>query len=212
MKNLKLTNLFYPSKVPSKKLMIILHGRGDYSQGFTWLPPYLKMDDMNYLLLDAPYDYYGGRSWYDLPPNQIEGIKYSSQILTEILDELFEERFDASQSFLFGFSQGSLLTFEFGARYHKTLAGYMAISGYIYDPEKLLVEMNQDVKNARWLCTHGTSDGVLPYVKSAAEVKVLQDAGFNIDFKSYDKDHTLIEEEVEMITLWMNKKGQESNE
>jgi len=183
--------------------MIILHGRGDSSAGFTWLPSYLKMDDMNYLLLDAPYDYYGGRSWYDLPPYQEEGIVYSSTILTEILDEVFEERFDASQSFLFGFSQGSLLTFEFGARYHKVLAGYMAISGYIYNPEKLLKEMNPKVKEAKWLCTHGTQDGVLPYLQSEKEVKILQDGGFDIEFKSYVKEHTIDRDELDMIGEWM---------
>jgi len=203
--NLKLTNLFYPSKTPSKKLMIILHGRGDSSAGFTWLPPYLNMDEMNYLLLDAPYDYYGGRSWYDLPPNQLEGIDHSSKILTEILDELFEEQFDVSQSFLFGFSQGSLLTFEFGARYHKVFAGYMAISGYIYDAEKLLVEMNPKVKEAKWLCTHGTLDSVLPYFTSKSQVEVLQKGGFDVEFKEYEKDHTIVEEELKMIRVWMNE-------
>jgi len=183
--------------------MIILHGRGDSSAGFTWLPPYLKMDDMNYLLLDAPYDYYGGRSWYDLPPNQLKGIEHSSKILTEILDELFEEQFEASQSFLFGFSQGSLLTFEFGARYYKTLAGYMAISGYIYDAEKILKEMNSKVKEARWLCTHGTVDGVLPYAESKAQVETLQNGGFDIKFKSYVKEHTIDRDELDMIVEWM---------
>ena len=201
--NLKLNNIFYPSTIPSKKLMIILHGRGDSSAGFTWLPPYLKMDDMNYLLLDAPYDYYGGRSWYDLPPNQLKGIEHSSKILTEILDELFEEQFEASQSFLFGFSQGSLLTFEFGARYYKTLAGYMAISGYIYDAEKILKEMNPKVKEAKWLCTHGTVDGVLPYAESKAQVETLQNGGFDIKFKSYVKEHTIDRDELDMIVEWM---------
>jgi phospholipase/carboxylesterase len=185
--------------------MIILHGCGDSSAGFTWLPPYLKMDDMNYLLLDAPYEYYGGCSWYGLPPHQEEGIVHSSKILTEIFDELFEEEFDASQSFLFGFSQGSLLTFEFGARYHKTLAGYMAISGYIYDAQKLLEEMNPKVKEAKWLCTHGTSDGVLAYETSKEQVETLQDGGFEIEFKSYDKDHTIVIEELEMMRVWMKK-------
>jgi phospholipase/carboxylesterase len=207
MKNLdlKLNNLFYPSKTPSKKLMIILHGRGDSSQGFTWLPPYLKMDDMNYLLLDAPYDYYGGRSWYGLPPEQEEGILYSTKILTEICDELFEEQFEAAESFLFGFSQGSLLTFEFGARYHKVLAGYIAVSGYIYDAEKILKEMNPKVKVAKWLCTHGTSDGVLAYETSKEQVETLQDGGFEIEFKSYDKDHTIVMEELEMMREWMKE-------
>ena len=203
MKNLKLNNIFIPSNLPSKKLMIILHGRGDSSAGFTWLPPYLNMDDMNYLLLDAPYDYYGGRSWYDLPPHQEEGILYSRKILTEILDELFEERFDASQSFLFGFSQGSLLTFEFGARYHKTLAGYMAISGYIYDAKKILEEMNPEVKKAKWLCTHGTLDGVLPFADSKAQVETLQTGGFDVEFKAYEKEHTINRDELDMIADWI---------
>ncbi len=185
--------------------MIILHGRGDSSAGFTWLPSYLKMDEMNYLLLDAPYDYYGGRSWYGLPPNQLEGILYSQEILTEICDELFEEQFEASQSFLFGFSQGSLLTFEFGARYHKVLAGYIAISGYIYDPKKLLEEMNPKTKEAKWLCTHGTSDGVLPYNTSKEQVETLQNGGFPIQFKTYDKEHTIVEEELTMIRSWIKE-------
>ncbi len=59
MKNLALNNIFIPSKVPSKKVMIILHGRRDSSNGFTFLPPYLNLNDMNYLLLDAPFEYYG---------------------------------------------------------------------------------------------------------------------------------------------------------
>ena len=186
--------------------MIILHGRGDSSNGFTFLPSYLNLDEMNYLLLDAPYEYFGGCSWYDLPPNQLEGIVYSSGVLADILDALFEEEFDASQSFLFGFSQGALLTFEFGARYEKRLAGYIAISGYIYDGGNLLKEMNPILKEANWLCTHGTSDGVLPYNTSKAQIEQLQNAGMRIDFKTYDKDHTLVEEELQMIKAWIESK------
>jgi len=186
--------------------MIILHGRGDSSAGFAWLPPYLDLDDMNYLLLDAPYDYFGGRSWYDLPPNQLEGIAYSSSILTDILDGLFEEEFNAEESFLFGFSQGSLLTFEFGARYEKKLAGYLAISGYIYNPKLLLKEMNPALKDANWLCTHGTHDDVLPFSTSKAQVETLQKSGFNIEFKSYPKVHTIAEDELGMIKEWIKSK------
>lgn len=202
-KNLPLNNIFIPSKVVSKKLMIILHGRGDSSRGFTFLPPYLNIDDMNYLLLDAPYNYYGGFSWYDLPPNQLEGIVYSSTILADIFDTLFDEEFNAHESFLFGFSQGSLLTFEFGARYEKVLAGYIAVSGYIYDTKNLLQEMNPSVNRSNWLCTHGTYDGILPYYTSKSQVETLQNSGFDIQFKSYDKDHTIAEDELQMIKEWI---------
>jgi phospholipase/carboxylesterase len=205
-KNLPLNNIFIPSKIASKKLMVILHGRGDSSRGFMFLPSYLNMDDMNYLLLDAPYSYYGGFSWYDLPPNQLEGIERSRTILTDIFDTLFEEEFNAEESFLFGFSQGALLTFEFGARYEKVLAGYIAVSGYIYDANTLLQEMNPNVNTSNWLCTHGTSDGILPFNTSKAQIETLQNGGFDITFKSYDKDHTIAEDELMMIKEWIKNK------
>ncbi|MDF1875165.1 alpha/beta fold hydrolase [Sulfurimonas sp. SAG-AH-194-I05] len=205
MNELELDNIFIPSKIPSKKLMIILHGRGDSSEGFTSLPPFFDIDEMNYILLDAPFEYYSGFSWYPLPPNQFTGIEYSSKVLTTVLDQLFKEKFNPQESFLFGFSQGSLLTFEFGARYQQVLAGYIAISGYIYDAKKLLQEINPHVKESQWLCTHGTSDGVLPYATSKKQVEVLQNAGFKIDFKVYDKDHTIVEDELTMISQWIKK-------
>lgn len=205
MKNLELKHIFIPSKVASKKLMIILHGRGDSSLGFTFLPSYLNIPQMNYILLDAPYDYFGGRSWYDLPPNQLEGIKYSSSILTRTLDTLFED-FDVNQSILFGFSQGSLLTFEFGARYHKALAGYIAISGYIFDEYKILKDINKNVLNSSWLCTHGTLDAVLPYDISKKQVDTLKENNFDIEFISYKKEHTVDENEIIMIRDWIINK------
>jgi phospholipase/carboxylesterase len=204
--NLPLHHLYIPSKVASKKLMIVLHGRGDSSQGFTWLPPFLGMEDMNYILLDAPYEYFGGCSWYDLPPNQLQGIAHSASLLHDTLEILFEDSFDASQSFLFGFSQGSLLTFEFGMRYQKLLAGYIAISGYIYDTELLLKEMNPLQKSENWLCTHGEEDGILPYETSKEQIISLQENGFDVTFKSYDKDHTVVEEELQMIKAWIQKR------
>ena len=186
--------------------MIILHGRGDSSQGFTFLPNYLDIDKMNYLLLDAPYEYFGGCSWYDLPPNQLDGIIYSRGLLTDTLDALFEDEFRAEESFLFGFSQGSLLTFEFGARYEKVLAGYLAISGYIYDADTLLKEMNPKVNSSNWLCTHGTYDDVLPYAISKSQIDMLQNGGFDINFKSYDKAHNIDQEEIHMIKSWIKEK------
>ncbi|MGB5964246.1 MAG: serine esterase [Sulfurimonadaceae bacterium] len=204
MQNLPLDNIFIPAKVPSKKVMIILHGRGDSSEGFTSLPPFLDIDEMNYLLLDAPFEYFTGLSWYQLPPDQLPGIRHSSQLLTETLDMLFEEEFNADESFLFGFSQGSLLTFEFGARYDKALAGYIAVSGYIYDAPKLLKELNQEAIASNWLCTHGTYDNVLPFEASKKQVELLQEGGFEITFKAYDKDHSIDRDELEMIASWMN--------
>ena len=204
--DLELENIFIPSKVPSKKLMIILHGRGDSSDGFVGLPPLLAIDSMNYILFDAPFEYFTGFSWYQLPPNQLPGIEYSSKLLKKDLDTLFESDFHAEESFLFGFSQGALLNFEFGARYHKKLAGYIGVSGYIYDAPKLLQEMQQELKGADWLCTHGKEDTVLPFETTQKQIGLLQNGGFNIEFRAYHKEHNLDKDEIETIAQWMRER------
>jgi len=206
MNKLPLHNLFIPSKKESNKLIIILHGRGDSSEGFRFFAQELGLDDVNYLLLDAPFEYYTGFSWYDLPPNQLPGIEYSSKILTEVLDTLFKEKYEPSQTILFGFSQGSLLTFEFGSRYKEVLAGYIAVSGYIYDAQKILLEMNPKVNVGNWLCTHGYEDDVLPYQESRAQVEVLLDGDFEIDFRAYHKTHTVDMMELKEIKKWIIEK------
>ena len=169
------------------------------------LPDFINIDEMNYLLLDAPFEYFTGLSWYQLPPDKLPGIKHSSQLLTEVLDTLFKEEYNAQESFLFGFSQGALLTFEFGARYHRELAGYIAVSGYIYDAEHLLAEMNPDLLEANWLCTHGTYDNVLPFDTTKSQIETLQEGGLNVAFKAYEKDHSIDREELEYIASWMKK-------
>lgn len=203
LSDLPLHNLFFPSLKPSKKLIVVLHGRGDSAEGFRFFPQELGFDDVNYLLLDAPFEYYTGFSWYDLPPNQLPGIEYSRNVLTQTLDRLFAGEYEPSQTILLGFSQGSLLTFEFGARYHKVLAGYIGVSGYIYDAQKILKEMNKEVNQGNWLCTHGYEDDVLAFSESASQVHVLQEGGLDIDFRAYHKTHTVDMGELGEIREWV---------
>ncbi len=204
--DLPLESLFFPSQSDSKKLIIVLHGRGDSAEGFRFLPQELRFEDVNYLLLNAPIEYFGGFSWYDLPPNQLPGIEYSRHVLGQTLDILFSRGFEPAQTILFGFSQGSLLTFEFGARYEHELAGYVGVSGYIYDAKKILEEMNPEVNKDNWLCTHGYEDDVLPFAHSKAQVETLQKGGFKIDFRAYHKVHTIDMGELREIREWIGER------
>lgn len=203
---LPLDSIFIPSQISSNKLIIILHGRGDSAEGFRFFPQELGLNEFNYLLLNAPLESYPGFSWYDFPPHQLPGIQSSSKLLSHTLDILFSDRYTPEETFLFGFSQGSLLTFEFGSRYKKALAGYLAISGYIYDSKKILEDMNPQVNQNNWFCSHGFEDEVLAFEKSQMDVKLLQDAGFQIEFKTYHKGHTMIMQEIEDIKVWIQKR------
>jgi phospholipase/carboxylesterase len=202
-------HLWYPSTSGSRKaLMIVLHGRGDSPEGFTWLPSTLQIPELNYLLIQAPDDYYDGYSWYDLPPDQLPGILHSRILLEQLFVELSEEGFKPEQCFLFGFSQGCLMTLEFGSRFPNLLKGYIGISGYCYDVKKLMEEAVRTViHQGNWLITHGTLDDVLSVQTTREQMQELMNQGFKMDYQEYRKSHT-IDENVELpyIRDWILKR------
>ena len=204
--NLPLTHIWQPAVSTSQHLVIVLHGRGDSAEGFLWLQEELAIDELNFLLLNAPTPYYTGYSWYDLPPNQLPGIQQSRELLARTLEQVEREGYSPGKTFLFGFSQGCLMTLEFGSRYSQALAGYVGVSGYCYDPDGILREMNPAVNNGNWLITHGTRDDVLPVEVTRAQVKRLHEGGFRIDYREYSKAHTIDpKREIPEIRTWLRR-------
>ena len=185
--------------------MIVLHGRGDSPEGFTWLPSELKIPELSFLLLQAPDPYYDGYSWYDLPPNQLPGVLRSRKLLAEVFEEIEKEGFKSEQCFLLGFSQGCLMTLEFGARFPHRLKGYIGISGYCYDVDALLKEaIPENIHEGDWLVTHGTQDDVLPIDITREQMKTLIARGFKMEYLEYKKSHTIDQrEELPMIRQWI---------
>jgi phospholipase/carboxylesterase len=191
----------------AKYLMVILHGRGDSPEGFASFQRELQIVGLSMLLLQAPDDYYGGFSWYDPAPDQLPGIERSRELLTHTFDELIRQGYAPEKTFLFGFSQGCLMTLEFGGRYTHRLAGYLGISGYCYDAETLVKEAFADAKNGDWLITHGTEDEVLPIAETRDQMKVLQAGGFTLEYKEYVKSHTIDHrDELPYIREWIRSR------
>jgi phospholipase/carboxylesterase len=201
--DLPLTHIWQPAIEKSQRLMIVLHGLGDSSEGFYWLREELDIGSFNYLLLNAPDSYYSGYSWYDIDAPRT-GIERSRRLLAAVIDKTQREGYPPDQTFLFGFSQGCLMALEFGSRYSPALAGYIGISGYCISPDAILREMNPAANNGAWLITHGTEDELLPVAVTRAQIKRLNDAGFVIDYREYSKSHTIdLERELPDIRAWL---------
>ena len=182
---------WFPAAAPRGKLLAVLHGRGDSAAGFLWLPEALQFDGLDYLLVNAPDPWPPGRSWYDLPPNQASGVMRSCGLLDTLFLELVEQGHAPGDTALLGFSQGCLMTLEWGMRSAHILAGYVGISGYCLDPAALLAERNPQNDPTRWLVTHGTHDEMLPHDVTVAQMQALEGGGFPVRFLSYEKGHTI---------------------
>lgn len=175
----------------SRRLMVMLHGLGDSLDGYRWLPEALNLPWLNYLLVNAPDDYYGGFSWFDYPNDIAPGILRSRKMLFDLLDDLRAKNFPADQIILGGFSQGCLMTIDVGLRYPHRLAGLVGISGWVFEIENLLKELSPVAKQQRLLATHGHFDAVIPFAPVREQMKKLQAAGLHVAWHEFPKAHTI---------------------
>lgn len=190
----------------SRALMVVLHGLGDSAAGYRWMPSALGVPWMNYLLVNAPDDYFGGYSWYDFAGDAATGIARSRRLLFELLDDQRAKGWPTEQTILFGFSQGCLMTWEAGLRYPHRFAGLVGISGYAQEPRQAVKELSPVAREQRFLITHGTQDPLIPFGQVRPQVRFLQESGLHIEWHEFAKDHTIAgEEELEVIRQFVLK-------
>ena len=183
---------FVPAeKASSQRLMVMLHGLGDSLEGYRWLPEVLNFPWLNYALVNAPDEYYGGFSWYDFTGDIEPGVERSRKLLCELLDHLRARGFSTEQTVLGGFSQGCLMAIEVGLRYSHRLAGVVGISGYVCHPTKLLAALSPCAMQQRLLITHGTLDPIVPFERTQQQVRQLQTAGLSVEWHEFVKPHTI---------------------
>ena len=152
----------------SRRLLIALHGLGDSPAGYRWMPQEMNLPEMNYLLVNAPDSYYEGFSWFDIYGDAAPGIERSRKLLFELLDAQAKAGFPTSETILFGFSQGCLLTTDVGFRYPHKFAGLVAISGWVHEPERLLKELSPVAREQRMLSRTARSTRWCPAPRSAS--------------------------------------------
>jgi phospholipase/carboxylesterase len=204
------TDLIPAAEKESRRLLIALHGLGDSMEGYRWLPEMASFPWLNYLLVNAPDEYYGGYSWYDFAADPGPTIERSRQLLFALLDEQRERGFPSEQTILFGFSQGGLMVTDAGLRYPRRFAGLIGISGYVHEPARLLKEMSPVAREQKLLLTHGIHDPLIPFGPVRQQVALLQAGGLQIEWHEFRKEHTIAgEEEFAVIRNFIRRQAGE---
>ena len=169
---------FLPQKKP-EKLIFMLHGYGDSAENFIHISTSLDLSNfkINYFALNAPYvipNYPLGRQWFDLYPNgiyiseagpneimiiQSEILKCNQKLANTIMEKINKYNLSYKDCFLLGFSQGGMMTFEFGNYFNQILGGLIILSGRIMTEENIV---NKTLLKTPIFISHGDNDDVLP--------------------------------------------------
>lgn len=197
------TRKIVASENPGRRLMIVLHGLGDTWEGWSWLPGELNVPWLDYLLVNAPIPYWEGRAWFSVQPSDLMGprvrppqvpkeeLAAGRHALMELIDAQIQGGYASDQIALLGFSQGCLMALDAGLHRPEPLAALIGISGWIHDVEGLIQQCSGSVRSTPILMTHGAADSVIPMGPVAEQARRLQQAGFNLVWQEFEKEHTV---------------------
>ncbi|GIL18056.1 MAG: carboxylesterase [Oligoflexia bacterium] len=200
---------FIPSEKPTDKLMIVLHGKGDSLKPFKDFHNEMQFKDVNYLLLNAPKKFDDGYSWYGEPPYQRDGVRRIREKMFQLLSDLENQGWKPENIFLFGFSQGCLVSTDLALHYPRRFGGVVGVSGYFQFFPRWKKQIHPRANQTPWLLTHGTKDDVLPLEDTKYGVEKLRKIGLQIDWVEFNKEHTLEDEEYPIIRQWVREKLKE---
>jgi phospholipase/carboxylesterase len=199
-------------------LLVVLHGLGDTSAGWEWLPGELHLPWLEYLMLDAPDAYFDGRSWFgislpmdgrftgELPAIDAVAVERSRAAIEAVLAREKAGGRTARDIAILGFSQGCLMAMETGLRHAEPLGGVVGISGWVHRPGALTSEAPAHARSVPVLMTHGTFDPLLGIEHVRPQAGALRDAGFDLLWQEFEKEHTVAgRTEVQYIARFLEQ-------
>ncbi|MFZ5962976.1 alpha/beta hydrolase [Thalassococcus sp. BH17M4-6] len=177
-----------PVSGETRSCVVFLHGYGANGADLLGLADPLgeHLPDTLFVAPDAPEACAGapfGFQWFPIPwidgssEEEAEaGLVQAAQDLDAFLDALMvDEDLLPEQVVLFGFSQGTMMSLHVAPRREDPVAGIVAFSGRLLQPELLA---DAALSRPPVLLVHGDQDDVVPPQSLPAAAEALQEAGW----------------------------------
>jgi phospholipase/carboxylesterase len=177
-----------PLSGETRSAVVFLHGYGANGADLLGLADPLAehMPDTLFVAPDAPETCAGspmGYQWFPIPwidgsseEEAAIGMRQAVNDLNAFLDAIMvDEDLLPEQVMLFGFSQGTMMSLHVAPRREDEVAGIVAFSGRLLEPELLVDEV---VCRPPVLLVHGDQDDVVPVQSLPEAADALQKAGW----------------------------------
>ena len=151
------------------------------------------------------------RAWYDILVSDLvrredeSGLRASQQQIEALIAREKARGIPASRIILAGFSQGCAMTLQTGLRHAEPLAGLMCLSGYLPLADKTALERTPASLDTPIFMAHGTADPVVPIARAQQSRDLLTGMGYKVEWHEYMMQHSLCQEEIDAIGVWLKK-------
>ena len=194
-------------------LLLMLHGYGSNEQDLFSFAHELP-DNLLIVSARAPLSIaFGGYAWYSIhfeaDDDKFSDIPEAIQardLLVKFIDELQDTyHFDPKNSFLMGFSQGTILSYALVLSFPEKIRNILALSGYVNE-ELILKPVDISLyKDLDFFCSHGNVDPVIPVEWARKTPGFLQNLNIKHEYKEYSVGHGVAPQNFIDLKEWINK-------
>ena len=200
--------------------VIWLHGLGADGHDFEPLVPDLVRPGERALRFVFPHapirpvTLNGGfamRAWYDIValdrrgPEDDAGIRASRATVERLIRRENERGIKSEHIVLAGFSQGGAMALFVGVRYPQKLAGMMGLSCYMLSESRLVPERHAANQTTPVFLAHGKEDPVVVPALGEEARRLLEAAGYAVEWHTYTMPHSVCPQEVADIATWLRR-------
>ena len=198
--------------------VVWLHGLGADGHDFAAIVPQLDLSGcrpIRFIFPHAPsmpVTINGGYvmpAWYDIMVADLvrredaTGIRRSALAIEALIAQEVARGVAPEHIVLAGFSQGCAMALHTGLRHGQTLAGIMALSGYLPLADTLAVERSAANQATPIFMAHGTADPVVMIGRAEASRDTLVSLGHTVQWHTYPMPHSVHPREVADISAFL---------
>jgi phospholipase/carboxylesterase len=200
--------------------VIWLHGLGADAHDFEPIVPELDLPDslpVRFVFPHAPMravTINGGavmRAWYDVysvegvRTEDERGVRESQAGVEQLIAREKAQGIPARRIVLAGFSQGGAMALQTALRHPERLAGVLALSTFLPLAATLEREAAAANRDVPIFMAHGLYDPLISVERAARSRRLLETAGYAVDWHDYPMAHAVCGEEVADVAAWLRR-------
>lgn len=205
---------------PATASVIWLHGLGASGDDFVPVVPHLPLPDslsIRFVFPHAPSipvtcnAGYVMPAWYDiLALTDVREINQSHlddsrQAVTQLIEHQIDLGIASENILLIGFSQGGAVAYHTALQYPKKLAGLIALSTYLPNPQLLDDAARKINQNMAIHIAQGSADEMVKPAVARMAYDWLLEHQYNADWTSYPMGHEVCLPEIRQIGTWIGE-------
>jgi phospholipase/carboxylesterase len=193
---------------------LLLHGRGADEEDLMGLEGALD-PRLTILSPRAPFRMGPGYAWYDTPragePDDVSLVESLNELREFIAGAPKAYGVDPARLYLFGFSQGAVVSSALAMLIPAAIRGVVMHSGYMA-AHHIALDVQRDVlADKPFFLAHGKYDEVIPVTWGRDAQEYLEEAGADVAYREYPIGHSISEESLYDASEWLTARLDETS-